>query len=295
MENRIFIAFEAPDFLKKYEESLETKHEDPFKSKEPEDLILGFVVDTNEPYSSYTRILLSKTGKMGTFVIVSSENYHKVDPFKEGSPFDNIDDTLWDCDAMFAIDKYSANILGILNTEFMKQDQYSYESLVVKDVFPVNKQLWDVEDEFSVVVENAYAGIAHFEEAFNAKKLFKEMFEDDATAESAWSQFFFAATIMPAIMTPLINGIRASERKKLLNSLYCPGDFLMLFGLPALQTWLKSRFQWKELYIDSKDYTVISNSIYSYFDYEKKLIKPGRNEPCPCGSGKKYKQCCGRK
>ena len=23
--------------------------------------------------------------------------------------------------------------------------------------------------------------------------------------------------------------------------------------------------------------------------------KPKRNEPCPCGSGKKYKQCCGRK
>lgn len=22
--------------------------------------------------------------------------------------------------------------------------------------------------------------------------------------------------------------------------------------------------------------------------------KPGRNEPCPCGSGKKYKRCCGR-
>ena len=20
----------------------------------------------------------------------------------------------------------------------------------------------------------------------------------------------------------------------------------------------------------------------------------GRNEPCPCGSGKKYKQCCGK-
>ncbi|UCG34162.1 MAG: SEC-C domain-containing protein, partial [Phycisphaerales bacterium] len=23
--------------------------------------------------------------------------------------------------------------------------------------------------------------------------------------------------------------------------------------------------------------------------------KVGRNEPCPCGSGKKYKQCCGRR
>lgn len=22
--------------------------------------------------------------------------------------------------------------------------------------------------------------------------------------------------------------------------------------------------------------------------------KPGRNDPCPCGSGKKYKFCCGR-
>ncbi|NOQ18309.1 MAG: hypothetical protein GQ507_03620 [Dehalococcoidales bacterium] len=22
--------------------------------------------------------------------------------------------------------------------------------------------------------------------------------------------------------------------------------------------------------------------------------KVGRNEPCPCGSGKKYKHCCGR-
>ncbi|MCK5648583.1 MAG: SEC-C domain-containing protein, partial [Gammaproteobacteria bacterium] len=22
--------------------------------------------------------------------------------------------------------------------------------------------------------------------------------------------------------------------------------------------------------------------------------KVGRNQPCPCGSGKKYKQCCGK-
>ena len=23
--------------------------------------------------------------------------------------------------------------------------------------------------------------------------------------------------------------------------------------------------------------------------------KPGRNDPCPCGSGKKYKKCCGKR
>jgi uncharacterized protein YecA (UPF0149 family) len=25
-----------------------------------------------------------------------------------------------------------------------------------------------------------------------------------------------------------------------------------------------------------------------------RLIKVGRNAPCPCGSGKKYKKCCGK-
>ena len=27
---------------------------------------------------------------------------------------------------------------------------------------------------------------------------------------------------------------------------------------------------------------------------QRKSNKVGRNEPCPCGSGKKYKQCCGK-
>ena len=26
----------------------------------------------------------------------------------------------------------------------------------------------------------------------------------------------------------------------------------------------------------------------------KTVNKIGRNEPCPCGSGKKYKNCCGK-
>ena len=27
---------------------------------------------------------------------------------------------------------------------------------------------------------------------------------------------------------------------------------------------------------------------------KRAMKKPGRNDPCPCGSGKKYKKCCGR-
>jgi len=27
---------------------------------------------------------------------------------------------------------------------------------------------------------------------------------------------------------------------------------------------------------------------------QRNLKKVGRNDPCPCGSGKKFKKCCGR-
>ncbi len=30
----------------------------------------------------------------------------------------------------------------------------------------------------------------------------------------------------------------------------------------------------------------------SYLDPHKREYEPGRNDPCPCGSGKKYKNCC---
>jgi uncharacterized protein YecA (UPF0149 family) len=33
-------------------------------------------------------------------------------------------------------------------------------------------------------------------------------------------------------------------------------------------------------------------SVYS-LNYKRTEKKIGRNEPCPCNSGKKYKKCCG--
>jgi uncharacterized protein YecA (UPF0149 family) len=43
---------------------------------------------------------------------------------------------------------------------------------------------------------------------------------------------------------------------------------------------------------------VKDNYIHNKYDrdYESQPVEPsnkiGRNEPCPCGSGKKYKRCC---
>jgi len=35
------------------------------------------------------------------------------------------------------------------------------------------------------------------------------------------------------------------------------------------------------------------NDLFGALDLTERFKKVGRNEPCPCGSGKKYKKCCG--
>lgn len=54
-----------------------------------------------------------------------------------------------------------------------------------------------------------------------------------------------------------------------------------LYGLPVWNS-LLSEERRKELYLEQKK----SGTVVK----EKKV---GRNDPCPCGSGKKYKKCCG--
>ena len=40
--------------------------------------------------------------------------------------------------------------------------------------------------------------------------------------------------------------------------------------------------------------TAITNDSKDHAKVQKKSTKVGRNDPCPCGSGKKYKNCCGK-
>lgn len=55
-----------------------------------------------------------------------------------------------------------------------------------------------------------------------------------------------------------------------------------LYGLPA----------WKEIFTEEK-----LKELYKEAKRANTIVKGpkiGRNDPCPCGSGKKYKKCCGR-
>lgn len=60
----------------------------------------------------------------------------------------------------------------------------------------------------------------------------------------------------------------------------------------AKAQWLYELPMWKDLLSDEKRKQLYKESRSS--STVIKGAKVGRNEPCPCGSGKKYKFCCGR-
>ena len=60
----------------------------------------------------------------------------------------------------------------------------------------------------------------------------------------------------------------------------------------AKADWLYELPQWKE--IDSEEELKKVYKEQKESTRIRKEKKIGRNDPCPCGSGKKYKKCCGR-
>jgi len=56
--------------------------------------------------------------------------------------------------------------------------------------------------------------------------------------------------------------------------------------------WLYNLPQWDSILSKEK-----RKEIKTAYNTTKTVVKekaPGRNDPCPCGSGKKYKKCCGK-
>ena len=61
----------------------------------------------------------------------------------------------------------------------------------------------------------------------------------------------------------------------------------------AKADWLYGLSQWDDIFDKDKQAALYKEQINSgTFKREGEKVKP--NDPCPCGSGKKYKKCCGR-
>ncbi|HHX70503.1 MAG TPA: zinc chelation protein SecC [Gallicola sp.] len=81
-----------------------------------------------------------------------------------------------------------------------------------------------------------------------------------------------------------------------------------MFEIPSFQYLQVLTSKLMELYNNTRQWAIKGHTPNELFQEEKEYLKPlpsgplnipksnkkvGRNEPCPCGSGKKYKKCCG--
>lgn len=70
-------------------------------------------------------------------------------------------------------------------------------------------------------------------------------------------------------------------------------DFEKLFFnmLKADADYLYTLEEWNDVLTEEKMVQIVKEFKRSKTVHKEK--EPGRNDPCPCGSGKKYKKCCG--
>lgn len=68
-------------------------------------------------------------------------------------------------------------------------------------------------------------------------------------------------------------------------------DKLYYNMLKVKADWLYSLPEWNGIFDDEKRRQI---KMKLHADSHITVEKIGRNDPCPCGSGKKYKKCCGK-
>lgn len=109
----------------------------------------------------------------------------------------------------------------------------------------------------------------------------------------------FDTTVM--IMTGFLDGINDSLKvenpiEEMTEDTVVSLDFdpekLYYNMVEAKADWLYGLPQWNDLLPEDRRKELYKEQKQSGTVHVEK--KPGRNDPCPCGSGKKYKFCCGK-
>ena len=85
---------------------------------------------------------------------------------------------------------------------------------------------------------------------------------------------------LDALTEETVVALDYDEEKLYYNMVAAKAEWL--YTLPEWDKHLTAEKR-KELYKAQKNSKTVKNE-----------VKVGRNDPCPCGSGKKYKKCCGR-
>ena len=214
----------------------------------------------------------------------------------------------FDKDIILTTNKHADDIIGAFNEgeEIDLSDKGS--NIETYKFFHVK----ELENNYSNFLENSMGGFASHNETYDVAVIFDKdkglyavpffetfshIFEDPESVENAKQciEYFLANDSIP-------NTILERVAKNHSNFMEVINKFLETnYTLEELLEKYKSEYLNNTIY-SSATVLFCSKAFSEVFDIisvpkqEKPAItgKVGRNEPCPCGSGKKYKNCCGR-
>ncbi|MDD3920542.1 MAG: SEC-C metal-binding domain-containing protein [Eubacteriales bacterium] len=143
---------------------------------------------------------------------------------------------------------------------------------------------------------------AFWSEYFDAEtENYKQLLADyQNTASGTVAELADRFQMEPVTFLGFLDGINTSLKKELkLDSLKLTSkvsldidyDKLYFNMLDAKANWLYTLPEWDAILTEER-----RKEITKEFRASKMFVKEetvGRNDPCPCGSGKKYKKCCG--
>lgn len=145
-----------------------------------------------------------------------------------------------------------------------------------------HKAFWD---EYFAIETEAYKKILVRKEDFYEDKL------SSLASLFGMSDVVFSG-FMDGINTSLVKEYDLEKLKEGTDvSLKVDFEKLYYNMLEAKAKWLYTLSEWDGIFPEEK-----RREIRDKWRKDKQAVstKTGRNDPCPCGSGKKYKKCCGK-
>ncbi len=215
----------------------------------------------------------------------------------------------FDKDIIYTTNKHADDIIGAFN-EDEEVDLSDKGSNIENYKFFHVKEL---DNNYSNFLENSMGGFSSHTETYDVAVIFDKqnglyaipffetfckIFEDKNAVENAKAcvEYFLTNDSIP-------NTILERVSTKYPNFMETINEFLETnYTFEELMEKYKSEYLNNRIY-SSATILFCSNAFSQIFDYistpkeETPVItqKVGRNDPCPCGSGKKFKNCCGGK
>ena len=138
---------------------------------------------------------------------------------------------------------------------YFQKEKAIYEEILSTPKEVVNGPLKDLAEQFDMTIELMVGFLDGIEESLIQPNNVEELTEDSVVS------------------------LAYDPEKLYMNMVGCNAEWL--YTLP----------QWDAILTEER-----RKELYKIEKSSKTVVKPpkvGRNDPCPCGSGKKYKKCCG--